>query len=144
MKSVQADKPAMRSLEHTYRLEGDEFRRNTPKEVKDALAKFGIRFGHVEFVSAVPTILEKEEPIYTIWFDPKNGIVIANLNDKTKDFSAEEDKMIPSEILWQSWCRVASRNSVPFSNLRAIVQYFVANKASQRVIKDVLNHSSSS
>ena len=144
MKSVQADKPAMQSLEHTYRLEEDELRRNTPKEVKDALAKFGIGFGYVEFVSAVPSALREEDAIYTNWFDPRNGVVIANLNDKTKDFSAEEDKIFPSEILWQSWCRVASRNSVPFSNLRTIVRYFIANEASQRIIKDVLDHSFSS
>ena len=134
----------MQFLEHTYRLEEDELRRNTPTEVKDALARFGIGFGYVEFVSAVPKVLEKEEPIYTNWFDPNNGVVIANLNDKSNDVNAEEDKMSPSEILWQSWCRVANRNSVPVSNLRAIVRYFIANEASQRVIKDVLNHSFSS
>ena len=125
-------------------LEEDELRRNTPIEVKDALAKYGIGFGYVEFVSAVPSALREEDTIYTNWFDPRNGVVIANLNDKTKDFSAEEDKIFPSEILWQRWCLVANRNSVLFSNLRAIVRYFVANKPSQRVIKDVLNHSSSS
>ena len=54
----------MQSLEHTYRLEEDELRRNTPTEVKNALARFGIGFGYVEFVSAVPTALEKEEPIF--------------------------------------------------------------------------------
>ena len=66
--------------------------------------------------------------------------MIANLNDKSNDVSAEEDKMFPSEILWQSWCRVANRNSVSVSNLRAIVRYFIASEASQRVIKDVLDH----
>lgn len=141
---VRADKPAARSLEHTYKLEEDKLSRNTPKEVKDALAKFGIGFGYVEFVSAMPWALEEEEPIYTNWFDPNNGVVVANLNDKSKDMSAEEDKIFPSEILWQSWCRVANRNSVPVSNLRAIVRYFIINDASKRVIKDVMDHSFSS
>lgn len=58
--------------------------------------------------------------------------------------SAAEDKIFPSEILWQSWCRVVNRNSVSVSNLRAIVGYFIIYELFKRVIQDVLTHSSSS
>jgi len=61
---------------------------------------------------------ESRDPIYLNWFDPRNGVVIANMNDKRNDMSPDDERLFPSEIIWQSWCRVPHRQSIPVSNLR--------------------------
>ena len=50
-------------------------------------------------------------------------------------------KIFPSEILWRSWVKVAKKNSVPLSQLRVVVRYFIINEASKAVIKDTWAYS---
>ncbi len=61
---------------------------------------------------------ESRDQIYLNWFDPRNGVVIANMNDKRNDMSPDDERLFPSEIIWQSWCRVPHRQPIPVSNLR--------------------------
>ena len=68
-------------------------------------------------------------------------MVIANMNDKREDKCPDDERLYPSEIIWQSWCRVAGRKSIPVSNLRVIVRLVVVNEASKRVIEETLRHS---
>ena len=87
------------SLEPAYDIEHDTLRRSKPKIMEKVLAHYGIAFSHVEYVEAVPRANTKRDAIYLNWFDPTNGVVIANLNDKDRDKAAPEDKIFPSEIL---------------------------------------------
>ena len=139
---VRADQPVDRSIEESYWIEEDQLRRGKPAILGRTLAKFGIAFDAVEYVSAIPKVDGKDDSaIYTNWIDGRNGVAIVNLMDKTRDKNAEEDKFFPSEIFWQSWSRVATRHSSPLSSLRAVAQYFVTNSMSQTVAADVLAHS---
>ena len=65
-----------------------------------------------------------------------------NMNDERTDLSPDDERLFPSDIIWQSWCRVAHRQSIPVSNLRVIVRFVVVNKAFKRVIEETLLHSS--
>ncbi len=107
-----------------------------------ALTQFEIGFEYVEYVAAVPRVMKDEDAISLNWFDARNGVVIANMNDKRKDETPDDGRLFPSEIIWQSWCRMAHRQSIPVSNLRVIVRLFVINKSSKRVIEETLLHSS--
>ena len=138
LNSSEATNPAFPSLDSSYLLEENKLRRHVPQEMTDALAQFGI----VEYVEAVPVVMKGADPIYLNWFDARNGVVIANMNDKPKDKAPDDERLFPSEIIWQSWCRVAHRQSIPVSNLRVIVRLVVVNDASRRVIKETLLHSS--
>lgn len=76
-------------------------------------------------------------------FDPTNGIVIANFDNKENDETAAEDKIFPSEMLWRSWIRAAGKNTIPLSTIRVVVRTFIVNEASQAVIKDTWAYSDS-
>lgn len=141
LNSPEAANPVFPSLDSSYLLEEDELWRNVPKEMTAALAHFGIGFDHAEYVAAVPKVMEGEDPIYLNWFDPNNGVVIANMDDKRTDISPDDERLFPSEIIWQSWCRVTHRQSIPVSNLRVIVRLVVVNEASKKVIEETLLHS---
>ncbi len=129
------------SLEPAYDIEHDTLRRFKPGMMEKVLAHYGIAFSHVEYIEAVPRANTHRDAIYINWFDPTNGVVIANLNNKDKDKAAPEDKTFPSEILWRSWVKVAKKNSVPLSKLRVVVRYFIINEASKAVIKDTWAYS---
>lgn len=119
MNSPEAADPAFPSLDSSYLLEEDTLRRNVPEEMTAALAQFGIGFDHVGYVAAVPRVMEEEDRIYLNWFDPRNGVVIANTNDKRADLSPNDERLFPSEIIWQSWWpqrkRVDTKDSQSFT-----------------------------
>ncbi|KAK0507588.1 hypothetical protein JMJ35_010111 [Cladonia borealis] len=139
---IRADRPVHRSIEDSYFIEEDKLTRGKPDTFGRTLANSGIAFNAVEYVEAVPKVDGKGGyAIYTNWIDGRNGVAIVDLMDKTRDRNAEEDKLFPSEIFWQSWSRVATRHSSPLSSLRAVAQYFVTNSMSQTVVADILAHS---
>ena len=142
LNSFETTNLIFQSLDLGYSLEQDTLRRNVPGYVESALARFGIGLSHVEYAAAVPRVMAESNLIYLNWFDAGNGVVIANMNNKTNDDSPADERLFPSEILWQSWCRVSSRLSIPVSNLRVIVRLFVVNEESKRVIEETLLHSS--
>lgn len=142
LNSPEAANPAYPSLDSSYSLEENKLRRNVPIEMTAALTQFGFGFEDVEYVSAAPRVLEDEDALYLNWFDARNGVIVANMNDKRRDETPDDGRLFPSEIIWQSWCRVAHRQSIPVSNLRVIVRLFVINEASKRVIEETLVHSS--
>lgn len=104
----EAANPAFRSPDSSSLLEEDRLRREVPIEMSAALANFGIGFDHAEYIAAVPRVMKNEDPIYLNWFDPRNGVVIANMNDKRNDMGPDDEGLFPSEIIWQSWCRGCS------------------------------------
>ena len=135
------DPPTPTSLEPAYDIEHDTLRGPKPRIMEKVLAHYGIAFSHLEYLEAVPRANLEEDAIYINWFDPANGVVIANFNNKDKDMAAPEDKIFPSEILWRSWVKVAEKSSVPLSKLRVVVRYFITNEASKAVIKDTWAYS---
>ena len=106
------------------------------------LAHFGTGFDHAEYVAAVPSIMKKEDLTYLNRFDPRNGVVIANMNDKSIHIGPEDERLLQSEDIWQSWCRVTHQQSTPVSKMRVIVRLVVVNEASKKVIKETLLRSS--
>lgn len=107
-----------------------------------ALAHFGIGFDHAEYVAAVPWVMKKEDLSYLNWFDPRNGVVIANMNDKSIDIGPVDERLLQSEDIWQSWCRVTHQQSTRVSKMRVIVRLVVVNEASKKVIEETLLRSS--
>ena len=63
------------------------------------------------------------------------------MNDKRNDNCPPDERLYPSESIWQSWCRVAHRQLIPVSNLRVIIRLVIVNEASKRVIEETLQNS---
>ena len=66
--------------------------------------------------------------------DGRTGVLVCNENYKDRDENPDEQKLYPSEILWQSWTMAAIDQGSLASDLRAIVRLRIVNDEAKRII----------
>ena len=125
-----------------YEVESAGLRVNPTKDLQRMLAGAGISVSELQYMTIKPRSSIDTEPAYLNWFDGRNGVIVAVDNDKSRDHNPNNQRLWPSEIIWQNWAAVAQLHNSRVSHLRAVAKHFVDNQSTQRVIWEASQHSS--
>ena len=77
------------------------------------------------------------------YVDCRNSIIVCSKNYKNQDENPIDDRLWPSEILWQSWAMEAQTQECSQSGLKAIVRFYVVNESTKTIIWKAMQSSTS-
>ncbi len=129
------DPPIRRQrMEALYQVDSGTLRPNVGEKITDALAACGISTSNLDYVEVRSFIAKDKGAAYCNHLDGGNGVLVCSENIKSRDENALDEKLWPSEILWQSWIMVANARGSQPSDLHVIVRFMIVNESTKRVI----------
>ncbi|MCJ1417494.1 hypothetical protein MMC32_003838 [Xylographa parallela] len=77
--------------------------------------------------------------IFGSYFDPTNGVIIADNNDRNNDVLPKPQQLFWSDAVFQGLSKLALQNKVPVV-VKYVFQHFITNANTINVIAEVLKH----
>jgi hypothetical protein len=131
-----------RRMDALYHVESRPLRANAARAIQVTLEACEISTSDWVYVEVKSFIAKKRESApYCNHVDGGNGVLVCSENIKSRDENAPDDKLWPSEILWQSWVMAAKAQGSQPSDLHAIVRSMIVNESTKRVIWRAANRS---
>jgi hypothetical protein len=122
-------------MDALYHVDSRPLRPNAEQAIQVTLEACGISTSNLVYVEVKYFIAKKHESAaYCNHLDGGNGVLVCSENIKSRDENALDDKLWPSEILWQRWIMAAKAQGSQFSDLHVIVRSMIVNESTKRVI----------
>jgi hypothetical protein len=124
--------PSTVQLTSWYDISRGTKRLPADKELEDKLREWNVGSDNFEFIE-VSSFGPETEPAYINWFNVREKCLLNWDNWKDKDLNADDAKLFPSEIIWQSY--ILAGDKIPHfdpSSLRLIVRKSVVNLSARR------------
>ena len=119
-------------LHECYSLDTGPLRK-VPADIKDHFQASGIDLDYLAFVDVRSKGSgEYSNPIYSNWFNGKDGIIVCHENYRDRD--SDPPSLWPSEAIWQSFLMVADKEQTSPSDLRLVMRHSVKNERTRMVI----------
>jgi hypothetical protein len=109
---------------------------SAPPDLETILSVWGVCYNGYTFVDVRSQgTTNFDDAVYSNRFNPRHGIILAIENDKSRDTNPPEQRLWPSEALWQSYRLVAENERILLSNLRIIGRHCVVNRSTKNAIR---------
>lgn len=117
-----------------YQVDSEPLRRNIENEIPGALTTCETSISNLNYVEVRSFKLKIDDVVYCNHLNGGNDVLVCSENIKSRDENALDEKLWPSEILWQSWIMVANARGSQPSDLHVIVRFMIVNESTKRVI----------
>ena len=104
------------------------------KQLRTAFRGWNVSKGDFEYVE-VSSFGPEAEPAYINWYNVREKVILNYFNWKANDLDDLDEKLFPSEIIWQSY--ILSGDRIPRfdpASLRLIVRHSIVNISTRRAI----------